>query len=110
MIDIFDCLDEIENITDMTTATESNNNNHSKKLANIVQGCYVLKKTILAPTKLDNGMMRLVKIHKGTRYNFKMLNCGTVTLAKSIADEETLRGVIKMPVSDFKTYFKEVLI
>ena len=76
----------------------------------IIEGCYILQKNVIVRKRLENGMERLVKMHKGERYNYKMYSNGNVILAKEVANEDTLRDVIKMPVSDYKKYFKEVHI
>lgn len=77
---------------------------------NVLKGYFVLKRSVIVRKRLENGMERLVKMHKGERYNYKMYSNGNVILAKEVANEDTLRDVIKMPVSDFKKYFKEVHI
>lgn len=79
-------------------------------IKNVIKRCYILQRNVIVRERLDNGMERLVKIHKGERYKYKMYSNGNVVLAKEVANEDTLRDVIKMPVGDFKKYFKEVHI
>lgn len=72
---------------------------------------YELIKNVLAPMKIENGMIRLVKIKKGEIYKYyEEVNYGekTVFLCKEIKDENVLVGVLKMPRNDFNKYFREV--
>ena len=80
----------------------------TKTLHGVREGCFIAKKDILAPKKLYNGMKRLVKIKKGTRYSYKIIRGRNVTLAKEIIDNEILKDAVKMSKDDFKKYFKEV--
>lgn len=72
---------------------------------------YELVKDVLAVKRLDNGMLRIVKIKKGERYKYyDEFNYGNkvVYLCKSIKDENIMVNVIKIPFDDFNKYFKRV--
>lgn len=70
---------------------------------------YITTKKLLVCKQLNNNMMRLVKINKGEKYNYKLSTKKYVFLAKGMVDD-VLKDVLKMPLSDFKKYFKEIKI
>lgn len=75
----------------------------------IEEKCCITTKKLLVCKQLNNNMMRLVKINKGEKYNYKLSTKECVFLAKRMVDD-VLKDVLKMPLSDFKKYFKEIKI
>ena len=74
---------------------------------------YRLIKDVFAAKKLENGMIRLVKIKNGEVYkyypqfNFRK---NTVYLCKNVRNSVQMIDAIKMPSDYFEKYFERKLI
>lgn len=71
---------------------------------------YSLKRRVLAPMKLKNGMLRLIKIEKGTvyKYNGNIDNEGNIILAKRITKEEDkflYKDCVKLKRKELEDFF-----
>ena len=78
-----------------------------KEIIRVIE--YRVKKDILVPKKIKNGLMKLVKIKKREVYKWDyLINNGYIYLAKEITSKDNIRSykdVIKVKKSDLDKYF-----
>lgn len=79
-----------------------------KEITRVIE--YRVKKDILVPKKIKNGLMKLVKIKKGKLYKWDyLINNGYIFLAKEITSKDNIRSykdVIKLKKDDLEKYFE----
>lgn len=79
-----------------------------KEITRLIE--YRVKKDILVPKKIKNGLMKLVKIKKGKLYKWDyLINNGYIFLAKEITSKDNIRSykdVIKLKKDDLEKYFE----
>ena len=79
-----------------------------KEITRVIE--YRVKKDILVPKKIKNGLMKLFKIKKREVYKWDyLINNGYIYLAKEITSKDNIRSykaVIKLKKDDLEKYFE----